>query len=74
MDVTYAEWSAQVIERIASREEAAGYRAMAEQTDPHAELEETTARRLADSFCRLSANRPRQWLFRLHAGAVPAAR
>ena len=50
MDVTYAEWSAQVIERIASREEAAGYRALAERTDPHAELEETTARRLADSF------------------------
>ena len=50
MDVSYAEWSAQVIERIASREEAAGYRALAEQTDPHAELEETAARRLADSF------------------------
>ncbi|UOA32438.1 hypothetical protein DSM110093_02237 [Sulfitobacter sp. DSM 110093] len=50
MDVTYAEWSAQVIERIASREEAAGYRALAELIDPHAELEETTARRLADSF------------------------
>ena len=50
MDVSYAEWSAQVIERIASREEAASYRALAEQTDPHAELEETTARRLADSF------------------------
>ena len=50
MDVTYAEWSAQVIERIASREEAAGYRALAAQTDPHAELEETRARKLADSF------------------------
>ena len=50
MDLTYADWAAQVLKRIENREEAATYRALVERTDPQAPLEETTAKALADSF------------------------
>ena len=50
MDVDYATWSAQVLARIANREEAAGYRALVEATDPEAALDEPVAQALAASF------------------------
>ncbi|BDY14979.1 hypothetical protein Sulfitobl28_09490 [Sulfitobacter pontiacus] len=50
MDVDYATWSAQVLARIANREEAAGYRAQVEATDPEAALDEPVAQALAASF------------------------
>ncbi|HBR36034.1 MAG TPA: hypothetical protein DD939_01880, partial [Sulfitobacter pontiacus] len=50
MDVDYATWSAQVLARIANREEAAGYRALVEGIDPEAALDEPVAQALAASF------------------------
>ena len=50
MDVDYATWSGQVLARIANREEAAGYRALVEGTDPEAALDEPVVQALAASF------------------------
>ena len=50
MDVDYATWSAQVLARIANREEAAAYRVLVEGTDPEAALDEPVAQALAASF------------------------
>jgi hypothetical protein len=50
LDVSYAEWSAQVLKRIAPREEAASYRALVEATDPKGKLAETDAQALAAAF------------------------
>ena len=50
MDVGYATWSAQVLARIADREEAAGYRALVAGTDADGPLDEPVAQALAASF------------------------
>ena len=50
MDVDYATWSAQVLARIADREEATGYRALVAGTDADGPLDEPVAQALAASF------------------------
>lgn len=50
LDKSYAEWSAEVLSRIAARSEAAAFLAEARATDPAIALEETTAKSLAARF------------------------
>ena len=50
LDKTYAEWSEEVLTRIADRDQAAAYRALLETTDPDAPLAEPDAKALAASF------------------------
>ena len=50
LDISYAEWSAEVLKRIENRDEAAAYRALLTSTDPMAKLEETKAQALAATF------------------------
>ena len=50
MDISYTNWSAQVLGRIETREEAAEYRALVAKTDPQTKLEESDAKSLAASF------------------------
>lgn len=50
MDIDYDQWSADVLSRIASRDEAASFRALVADTDGQAKLEEPTAKTLATAF------------------------
>ena len=50
MDIGYEEWSAQVLKRIESREEAVAFRALVAETDAERAFEEVAAKRLAESF------------------------
>ncbi len=50
LDKTYAEWSQEVLDRIAARPEAARYLAQVAETDPNAPLDEPQAKVLADGF------------------------
>ena len=50
LDKSYAEWSHDVLHRIATRPEAAAYREMAGAVDVNEPLDENTARRLAGAF------------------------
>lgn len=50
LDKSYAEWSAEVLSRIAARSEAAAFLDEARATDPASALEETTAKSLAARF------------------------
>jgi hypothetical protein len=50
LDLSYAEWSARVLERMAPRAEAAAYRERAGQADAEARFDETEARALAETF------------------------
>ena len=50
LDKPYADWSAEVLERIAGRAEAAAYSAALGTVDPEAKLEETEAKALAAAF------------------------
>lgn len=50
LDINYTDWSAQVLARIAGRDEATAYQALVAQTDPHAKLEEPNAKTLAATF------------------------
>lgn len=50
MDVSYTQWSQQVLARIGNRTEAEAYRALVAQTDPAAKLDETQAKTLAAAF------------------------
>ena len=52
LDLSYRDWSAQVLERIATREQAAGYLAQVSQTDATARLDEPVAQELAAEFAR----------------------
>ena len=50
LDLSYDEWSAQVLTRIENREEAETYRALAASTDGQAKLEEPQVQALAEAF------------------------
>jgi predicted YcjX-like family ATPase len=50
LDISYTDWSAQVLARIENRDEAQAYREMVETTDPEAKLKEPDAKALAASF------------------------
>ena len=50
MDLNFADWSAQVLDRIASRPQAAEFRSLLAEVDPALPLDEPVAKRLADSF------------------------
>lgn len=50
LDKTYDTWSAEVLERIATRPEADAFTALASDTDATAKLDEPTAKALAASF------------------------
>ncbi|MXQ09329.1 YcjX family protein [Alphaproteobacteria bacterium GH1-50] len=50
LDVDFETWSKSVLEKIANRDQAAPFRALLEQTDPTAKLDEPTAQRLAEAF------------------------
>jgi predicted YcjX-like family ATPase len=50
LDKSYARWSAETLDRIAPRDEAAAFRALATGTDATAPLEEPVAQALARSF------------------------
>lgn len=52
MDKTFAEWSAQVLERVADRPEAADYLGLCAETDAAGDLDEPRAQRLAAGFTR----------------------
>ncbi|MBJ6370924.1 YcjX family protein [Sedimentitalea arenosa] len=50
LDKSYARWSAETLDRIAPRDEAAAFRALSTGTDATAPLEESVAQALARSF------------------------
>ncbi len=50
MDLSYAEWSREVMERIAERDEASDFLSLAGATDAALPLDEVTAKALAESF------------------------
>lgn len=50
LDLSYAQWSAQVLARIADRTQAATYLARVQNTDPLANLDEPVAQALASDF------------------------
>ena len=50
LDKSYAQWSSDVLSRIETRPQAAGFRRAAENADAAAPLDETIARSLAESF------------------------
>ena len=50
LDISYDEWCAQTLERIAPRKQAQAYLALVDQTDPQAALDEPHAKALAGSF------------------------
>ena len=50
MDKSYAQWSEEVLARIANREEAVAFRGLVKETDATVALEEPKAKALAESF------------------------
>ncbi len=50
LDISYTEWSAQVLQRIEHRDEATEYRRLVAATDPLAKLAEPDAKGLAEAF------------------------
>jgi len=50
LDKTYEQWSAETLERLQGRDMAQGFLAVAETADPASKLDETDAKRLAESF------------------------
>ncbi|MEM9250494.1 MAG: YcjX family protein [Pseudomonadota bacterium] len=50
MDQSFEDWSASVLSRVATRPEAAGFRAVLSETDPTARLDETRAEALAAAY------------------------
>lgn len=55
METDFTQWSQSVLERIATRPEAAGFLDLLSRTDATARLDEATAKALADSFTRYLA-------------------
>jgi len=62
LDKSYAQWSAEVLTRIADREEATGFRALIDGIDPTDRLDEPKAQQLASGFTQyLTTARAAGW-------------